>query len=341
MNIKEIVGLISELSDKETGGDNALDGFEFQVSSAIYLAFEQYKEDKDFALMYEKIEDFVIITNKINLFQAKGVNFNITPHQLSKNRSANKEHESIIEKMYDNYLQVKEEIKDTEVETNLIICENRTFSKLLWDKTQDYDKDLKNVSFDTFGVVCKNDILDLTRHQDYEWKNINARKLIPKSRHEEVTRTFIEDVITEKKGDNKINSRALYQALVYEINKIRKNKSFISSEFLESSLSKFLTLKSDIRFESINYLLDEKDQKNLKIKRNFEEFKVSYSVTNHPINNDFNLISSLYNDEFNDLYEFIKEIETNVLCIDLLNRLNEFELIALSLLVICKEEGIT
>lgn len=336
-----MVGLISELSDKESGGDNALNGFEFQVSSAIYLAFEQYRENNDFALMYEKLEDFVIITSKINLYQAKGVNFSITPNQLTKNRSATKEHESIIEKMYDNYLQVKEAIQDTEVETNLIICENRTFSKLLWDSTEDYNKEIKNVSFDTFGETCKNRILNDTRHQEYEWENIKARKLIPKSRHEEVTRMFIEDVITEKKGDNKINSKALYQALIYEINKIRKNKSFISSDFLDRSLSSFLTLESDIRFESVNYLLDEKDRKNLKIKRSFEEFKISYSVTNHPINNDINLISNLYDDNINDLYEFIKEIETNVLCIDLLNRINRFELIALSLLVICKEEGIT
>lgn len=341
MDIKQIVGMISEISDKESGGDNALNGFEFQVSSAIYLAFEQYKEDHDFALMYEKLEDFIIINNKINLYQAKGVNFNITPHQLIKNRSATTEHESIIEKMYDNYLQVKEAIEDVEVETNLIICETKTFSKNLWDASESYDKDIRNVSFDDFGEECKNGILNGTRHHEYEWPKIKARKLIPKSRHEEVTRMFIEDVITEKKGENKINSKALYGALVYEINKIRKNKGFISSEFLERSLSSFLTLESDIHFDNINYLLNVGDQRNLKIRRSFEEFKISYRIPNHPVNSEFNLISSLYNDNFNDLYDFIQELESNSSCVDLLNRLNKFELTALVLLVICKKEGIS
>ncbi|MED4810442.1 dsDNA nuclease domain-containing protein [Bacillus atrophaeus] len=340
MEIKEVVKLISELSDKESGGDNALNGFEFQVSSAIYLAFEQYKEKKDFALMYEKLEDFTIINSKINLYQVKGVNYNITPHQLTKNRSTTKEHESIIEKMYDNYLQVKGAIENSEVETNLIICENREFSKLLWDAAETYDKEANSISFATFGEGCKREILQDTKHSEYDWENIKARKLIPKTRHEEVTRMFIEDVITEKKGENKINSRALYQALIYEINKIRKNKSSISSDFLDRSLSNYLTLDSDIRFEKINYLLDEQDRKNLKIKRSFEEFKICFNVSNHPINNEFNLISSLYNDNFNDLYEYIHELETNFSCAELFNRLNRFELIALSLLVICKKEGI-
>lgn len=341
MDIKEIVKLISELHDKESGGDNALNGFEFQISSAIYLVFEQYKANEEFALIYEKLEDFIIINNKINLYQAKGVNYSITPTQLIKNRSTTKENESIIEKMYDNYLQVKDAIDNTGVETNLIICENREFSKILWDSANDNYKEEKIISFSTFGEKCKRRILEGTRHEEYDWGNINARKLIPKTRHEEVTRMFIEDVITEKKGDNKINSKALYQALVYEINKIRKNKSSISSEFLERSLSGYLTLESDIHFESVSFLLSEQDKRNLKIKRNFEEFKNSINVTNHPIINDFNLISRLYNENLNDLYEYIDEIQSSITCKELLNRFNRFELIALSLLVIYKKEGLT
>lgn len=341
MEINEIVSLISVLSDREKGGDNALNGFEFQVSTAIYLVFEQYREDSDFALMYEKLEDFLIINDKINLYQAKGVNFNITPNQLTKNRSASNNHESIIEKMYDNYLQVKEAIGDVEIETNLLICESKTFSKLLWDSSPDYDKDIRDVSFSTFGDSCKSEIINNTRHKEYEWENIKARKLIPKPRHEEVTRMFIEDVVTEKKGENKINSKSLYQAFVYEINKIRKNKGVISREFLEQNLSNFITLGSDIRFENVNYLLEDEDKRNLKIRRYFEEYKISYNINCHPTNSDYILISSIYSDKFSNLYEFIDEIKFNDYCVNLLDKLNEFELKALTLLVVCKEGKIT
>ena len=37
----DIVNKILSIEDTESGGDNALDGFEFQVSSAIYLFFDE------------------------------------------------------------------------------------------------------------------------------------------------------------------------------------------------------------------------------------------------------------------------------------------------------------
>lgn len=332
--------MISNLSDKESGGDNALDGFGFQVSSAIYLAFEQYRKSIDFELMYEKLEDFIIINNKINLYQSKGVSFNITPHELIKNRSKTKKNESIIEKMYDNFLQVKREIENISVETNLIICENTSFSKMLWDSSTSYDKNIRDVSFSSFSDVCKERIQNETRHKYYEWNKIKARRVIPKSRHEEITRIFIDEVITEKKGENKINSAALYQALVYEINKIRKDKSSISGDFLDRSLSKYVTLKSDIRFENVNFLLNEYDRRNLKIKRSFEEFKNTYNISNNTTKEDYNLISSLYDEGVTDLYELIDKVESSVKSVRLLNRIEKYELQALSLLLICNKEGI-
>lgn len=341
MDIRQIVGTISEMTDRENGGDNALNGFEFQVSSAIYLIFEQYKENQEFALMYEKLEDFIIINNKINLYQSKGVNYNITPAQLSKNRSSTVDNQSIIEKMYDNYVQVKEALEDVDVETNLIICETRTFSKNLWDSSENYTIDIENISFDSFGERCKEAILSRTRYTEYDWDKMKARRLIPKSRHEEVTRMFIEDVITEKKGENKINSKALYGALVYEISRIRKNKSFISNESLDRSLSSFIILESDIQFDSIKYLLESRHQRNLNIVRCFEEFKISSRIACHPVNNDFDLILSIYDSSFADIYAFLDEIKSNILCKNLVNRLDEFEILTLALLVICKEEGLS
>ncbi|NSN42345.1 hypothetical protein HRE31_07105, partial [Enterococcus faecalis] len=72
MDMLKIADGISQLTDTEIGGDSALDGFEFQLSSAIYLMFEKIAEDNPFALLYEKIEDFIIISEKINLYQSKG-----------------------------------------------------------------------------------------------------------------------------------------------------------------------------------------------------------------------------------------------------------------------------
>ncbi|EGO5250497.1 hypothetical protein HP927_002537, partial [Enterococcus faecalis] len=52
MDMLKIADGISQLTDTEIGGDSALDGFEFQLSSAIYLMFEKIAEDNPFALLY-------------------------------------------------------------------------------------------------------------------------------------------------------------------------------------------------------------------------------------------------------------------------------------------------
>lgn len=338
MELKQITKKIFDIPSTENGGIDALNGFEFQVSSAIYLIFENYKETSEFELIYEKLEDFIIINHKINLYQSKGVSFNITPNQLVKNRSKTANNQSIIEKMYDNYLKIHESFSNINVETNLIICENTTFSKNLWDTDLIYDKEASKVYFEDFSPECKSLILDSTRHPHYDWKVIRGRKFIPKSRHEEVTRTYMEDTITEKNGENKINSRALYYALVYEINRIRKNKSSISGNFIDRKLSEFMKPDNDIHFNRVNFLLNDDDKKSIPLKRSFDEFKITYKVINHPVRNDYYDLLSVYNGTDNDIYDFMNTIETHPSTKEITFRYKDKELLALALLVICNEE---
>lgn len=137
---QEIIDKIIQISDSEKGGDNALDGFEFQVSNAIYLMFRELKNNKEFQLLYEKLEDFIIITDKISLYQAKGLSNNLTPNILSKPAKKTKNDDSglsIIEKMNANYLSVKEKSGEYNVDNNLLICENQVYSKKLSKKLKD------------------------------------------------------------------------------------------------------------------------------------------------------------------------------------------------------------
>lgn len=337
MNISEISNQLLAMEDRETGGDNALDGFEFQISSAIYLMFEQLQCGKEFSLLYEKLEDFVIINDKINLYQSKGINVNITPLELIRNRSKSKEktNESILEKMYDNYLQVKNGIIDIDVETNLIICNTTIFSRKLWDTTSTYNKEVKDISFDSIGQNSRTEMLAATRHNSYDWINIKARRLIPKPSHEEVTRCFLEDVIQEKFGDTKINSSALYGTLVTEIKKIRKSKLSLKSSFLHDKLTNFISIEDDLEYRDISHFLSTEDISKISIKRTFEEFKVSTMINNHPVKNDYIFLQEIFNnnefDTFYDFYVYVKEREA---CKGICLRLSDVELKALILLVI-------
>ncbi len=330
---------ISQLTDTEIGGDSALDGFEFQLSSAIYLMFEKIAEDNPFALLYEKIEDFIIISEKINLYQSKGINTNITLGCLTQNRSKSTDKkESIIEKMYDNYLEVKREFSELPVETTLVTCTTKEFSNNLWNNKKEAPellKDMRVLCFEDIGDKVKKEIVTKTKHTSYDWENIKARRLIPKPYHEEVTRIFIEDVITEKFGSNKINSRALYASLLLKIKSIRKSKKSLTYSFLMEELKKYLKMDNDKEFHLVSNNLSSEDQGRLSIKRSFEMYKNIYTIEQHAINKDYHILKELYElniyDSINDFYE---EILNNYQCEDMVLRLEEHEIKALILLVI-------
>ena len=128
----DIVNKILSIEDTESGGDNALDGFEFQVSSAIYLIFDELESKREFQLAYEKLEDFIIFSNKVNLYQAKSTSKNLTPTILYTAKKSTKKDSStlsIIEKMNNNYTSIKNVISDVEVTSTLIICKDQCFSE--------------------------------------------------------------------------------------------------------------------------------------------------------------------------------------------------------------------
>ncbi len=337
-----IINKVLELPDSDCGGDNALDGFEFQVSAAIYLVFENLQNKQEFTLVYEKFEDFIIFTDKVSLYQAKSINRNLTPNVLykpSKGTKTNESSLSIIEKMYDNYSVVQNELPNCVVDNNLIICENQTFSTKL-GPIQDISN-LRIINFDLLSTTSKNEIINNTKHSNYDWTKINAIRLIPKSRHEAVTRVFIEDVIKELIGENKINSIALYNSMTCEIKKIRKEKSTLSKDFIMGEILKFASFDDDVGFNDCVFHLNDGDQRNLKIKHSFNQFKNYIKIPNHPISIDYDSIFRLYNSRsFNTIDEIVHHINSVEKYKSLRIRMEPFELKALVLLIVAKESNI-
>ncbi|CAG9359587.1 dsDNA nuclease domain-containing protein [Clostridium perfringens] len=334
----EIIKTIQSMPDSEKGGDNALDGFEFQISSAIYLMFKEIGKKRRCALVYEKIEDFIIFTDQIKLYQAKSISRNLTANVLyskPKKVKDNKSGLSIIEKMHNNYSSIKSIFPDYVVHNNLIICENQIFSRILTE----YDcTKLKKLNFDSLKDKTKEEIIANTGTENYDWENMNVIRLIPKNRHEEVTRAFIEDTIKDIKGDNKIDSLALYNALTNEIRKIRRNKEKLTSEFIERKINKFAVFEENLKYTDYIHFLNDDDKINIKININFDIFKNSITIKNDASTEDYNLIKNYYeNNNCNNLYEVFKGIEKNTSFENMFLRLSDDEIKALILLVIAKE----
>lgn len=342
MIVNSLTQKLLAMVDEEKGGENALDGFEFQVSSAIYLIFRELKDKKDFALIYEKIEDFIIVSDKIYLYQAKSLSNNITPKILYKPSRVTKNDGSglsIIEKMYTNYNKVKKEIEEIAVKCHLLVCETKEFSKKLSKDLRNI-KDLKILCFQELSIEVKQEIINETVFENYKWSKIHATRLIPKSRHEEVTRIFIEDTINEILGDNKINSTALYNALTYEIRRIRKNKCELTNTFLTQQIHKYTTLEKDLSFSDCVHLLNDKDRRSIQISINFSEINSFLQINNHPILKDFQKINEYFDlKSRDDLYDIFDEIKNTDYFKDSCIRLNDYEIKALILLFIVKGMG--
>lgn len=341
----EIIDSIVELAD-ENGGDSATDGFEFQMSTAIYLLFNEMlinskNNTNESILIYEKVEDFIIFNDRINLYQAKSTSRSLTPNLLytpTRKTESDVSGLSIIEKMNVNYLRVKDKASDATVLTTLIVCENQKFSKKLSDSIERIE-DLREINFNDLSETAKIEIINKTQFDEYDWTNINARRIIPKSRHEEVTRVYIEDVVSEMLGENKINSAALYTSLTYELKKIRRNKTKLSSNFLKSKITQFSEIESTLKFNDYVYLLNEQDRCNIKIAKSFTQIQNNLMIKNHPVQNDYKDVKKLFtNNDFEEFNEVIDTIENSSELKLMRRRLPVHEIKALALIVMVKEE---
>ncbi|WP_339173312.1 dsDNA nuclease domain-containing protein [Solibacillus sp. FSL R5-0691] len=340
----EIIDSIINLAD-ENGGDSATDGFEFQMSTAIYLLFNEIlinskNNINESILIYEKVEDFIIFNDRINLYQAKSTSRSLTPNLLyspGRKTEADDSGLSIIEKMNVNYLKVKDNASNTTVLTTLIVCENQRFSKKLSNSIEGIE-DLREINFNDLSETVKEEIINKTQFGEYDWTNINARRIIPKSRHEEVTRVYIEDVVSEMLGENKINSAALYTSLTYEIKKIRRNKTKLSSNFLQSKITQFSEIESTLKFNDYVYLLNDQDRRNIKIAKSFTQIQNNLMIKNHPVQNDYSDIKKLFTmNEFEAFDEVIDTIENSSELKLMRLRLSDHEIKALALIVMLKE----
>ena len=329
-----IIHKVQSISDPEKGGDNALDGFEFQVSAAIYLIFTELKKSNAFALLYEKVEDFIIFTDEINLYQAKSIGNNLTPKILYTGK---KDSLSIIEKMHNNYTLVKDQVSGIKVKNKLILCENRKFSKLLIKNTG-IEHDEKVLEFNELDKTVKSEIIKNTNGKHYVWDDMSAIRLIPKSRHEEVTRVYIADVVNELFGENKINSLALYNSLTNEIRRIRKNKITLDNHFVLNQIQKCSAFGDKLKYHEYTYMLNDYDKKNILIAHNFNNYQNYIKIKNHPSIEDYNSIKEYYNrNKFSNLYEIFDSIKEDSNFISLFIRLREEEIKAIIMLIIAKE----
>ena len=122
------------------------------------------------------------------------------------------------------------------------------------------------------------------------------------------------------------------------LKKIRINKSQLSSTLLESKIKQFSEIKNLMKFSDYAYLLNENDRRNIKIGKNFTQIQNNILINNHPIQDDYEKLKTLFKEEEFDSYdEVILRIDELTKFNPLRIRLSEYELKALVLLVMVRE----
>lgn len=331
----DLVQSIFEIKDSEDGGNHALNGFEFQQSTAIYLMFKKIELGKKAHLIYEKLEDFIIIDNEeISLYQAKSLSKNLTPGFLSGKK---KNQLSIIEKMYENYSKVKQKIKENKITITLIICNNQKFGPSL--KLKDKTYDVKEINFDQFDNSIKTKILGKIGTDNSEWKKMKALRIIPKPHHEEVTRSLIVDIITKLDGECKINCKALYNTLCSEIIKIRKYKETLSTEKIQKEIIKYSHIEESLDYKDVISYLNNLDQKNIWIKKHFNILKNMIEIIGSEENIKYLELSKYFKkNKIKTLDHFFNQLKEKEEFRDMFLLQEEEEIKALLLIVIGREE---
>lgn len=247
---RALVETIRGISD-DRSGDHAQDGFDYQYSTAIYTMFEYIENKKKFSLIYEKVEDFLIISNDINLYQSKSTSKDLTEGLLTKRENKKQSSDddadeteeieskevgiSILEKLHKNINLVKSNVTDVNV-----------FAHLLWNGDYRFGKNLikdSNIKIDsdTFTMAeikddIKTRIMTTTGINDYDWDKLKVIRLLSKKKHKELTCSYIEKVIYSIVGENKSYSVAFYESLFQQLHNRRMDKQDITSEFVTEKI---------------------------------------------------------------------------------------------------------
>ncbi|GLI56399.1 hypothetical protein PM10SUCC1_19130 [Propionigenium maris DSM 9537] len=330
----DLIQSIFEIEDSEKGGDHALNGFEFQQSTAIYLMFKKIELNKKAELIYEKLEDFIIVdTDEVSLYQAKSLSKNLTPGFLLTKK---KDKPSIIDKMYNNYLKVRKKLEKEKITTTLIICSNCQFGPSLKLKSKEYD--VKKINFDEFDNSVKEGILKKSNNDSFEWDKMEALKIIPKPHHEEVTRSSIVDIITKLEGECKVNCKALYDTLCSEIVRIRKYKETLSTEKIKNKIVKYSHKEDNLEYENVIFYLNDMDQKNIWIKKHFNILRNLVEIKGSEENDLYlKLVKFFKGNKIKTLDCFFDQIRYEEEFEDMFSLKDEDEIKALLLIVIGKE----
>ncbi|QVK21368.1 DUF4297 domain-containing protein [Mycoplasmatota bacterium] len=281
----------------DESGINALNGFSFQFSNAIYEIVERYKGCKNFSIVFESHDDFLIIDTKaLFLFQAK----NFKDKTFTAQNITSAKEKSILAKMN----QARDNIKDI-IEENVIsyLIINNENSKIGFrvkpkknEKAYNTEEYIDKVCLSVISDDCKEKVLDILNNEK-ELETFFIKRQLRYSKHSDDVRLFIEDVLNDKFTEPKVNLSSIYDFLERQIKNSMLEKKYYSFTDMDSDMRNIVSFQVDEfdAFSELIYLLVDYDtgEKNI-IRNRYKEY-----VTK--------LAGSRINDVFND-FQYVKSV---------------------------------
>jgi len=304
----------------DRSGDHAQDGFDFQVSTAIYLMFDEIKQGNDFSLVYEKIDDFIMFVDNIRIYQSKSTSKSLTENDLYKKDSSEKKTTSkksapskvqvkkapaatglsIIEKIQKNINVIKDTVDSIEVKAHLLWNKDFKFGASLLRGTS-LETNIPNLVLSNISETVKKKITDKTGLSKCDWENIEVVRLLSKEHHEVLTCSNIEDVIHNRIGPNTSYSKAFYASLSRKITTARNTKEPILSSFILTEIDKLKTIPIAPKPADYQHLLTESDFKNNIVHINVREIFFLQANKNNPVQKELLLVEQYINQNYNKI----------------------------------------
>lgn len=282
VNIKEIYNIIQEFETNK-GGDYAENGFSFQFSCLLLDALKRFKDNKDFIVCGETVDDYVIIDDEgINICQCK--NLKDKSYTISALTTRIKE-KSMWDRISDIYKKMVSLLGGAhDINSWLLINKANKISLFVEKenkKAYDIPKYENNLNLGLIREDEKQQLIANGKLSNLDLNNFTIYKVLGYDTYDSEVKSVMEEIINYKYSEDVVyNPLGLYRSLIQKIRERSVKKEGTDLKLFTEDIEKVLSFNSEKFYDYVNV----KDQ-----------ILTSYNYDIAKVNANYNTLKSILN----------------------------------------------
>ncbi len=253
-SIEEIYNTIQEFETNK-GGDFAQNGFSFQVACLMLDILIRFKDNQDFIVCGETVDDYVIV-DKLGIKVCQCKNFKTKSYTLNSLTSKVK-NKSLWDKMSGIYQKLKLLVRDSvKIYSWLLINKTNRISLIVENEnkqacnTKDYENHLQLslITSDEKKSLNETNIL-----LDSDFENFNIYKILGYDTYDSEVKDIMEEIINDKYSeDAKYNPIVLYRTLISKVKERSVKKIGTNLKTFTEDIENILRFNTDKFYDFVN-----------------------------------------------------------------------------------------